>query len=549
MSELWQVARQEGPRWAVGCILLMVGAFVVLAGGRAGNPGVLAGGLALSVVGALATGRNSRSRAWWRGEPGLATRLEPPAWWLAGEASWRAVLRAGMVVANSGVPMMGSAALVIGVRDAGWFGGPAGMGVGWGALVAATVVIWVGAPLVWASVVLANRPAVLVPPHLRGLPGLVDDLSGAGVSAMRGHDRGPRIETVARYEDARPPAGAGVTEVGGQRVPPETLSVLPAHLALGLDGAVWIGELWVSSHFHGAVGGRIQRLDAEGFIREVVSADAPLDGQSTGEVLLPGELAVDVKGQVYFTLPWQRCVARVDPDGVVRVVAGDHRPDGGDAQVGEPDGWLARPSALAIGPGGDLFVGDDEKRCLHRITTDGRVETVAGTGKCAYEGDGGPATAASFVDLTAVAVDAHGGVYVSDLESHCVRYVAPDGRIETVAGTGKPGFRGDGGPSRRARLNLPYGLALGPDGEVYIADGGNARIRRIDADGVINTVAGTGGVEAGGDGGPARKASLMPAALALDRDGNLYVSDAANRSVRKIIGLAGPQAAKDAHGG
>ncbi len=161
-----------------------------------------------------------------------------------------------------------------------------------------------------------------------------------------------------------------------------------------------------------------------------------------------------------------------------------------------------------------------------------RIETVAGS---ADMGDGGPAIAAEIGNIQGIAVDPAGNLYLSDTDHHRVRKVDTRGIITTVAGSGVPGFAGDGGPAASAQLNLPYGLAAGPAGDLYIADLGNNRVRRITPDGLISTIAGTGSRQPAGDGGPASNAALSaPRNLTLDSFGNLYISEFERHRVRKV---------------
>ncbi len=153
------------------------------------------------------------------------------------------------------------------------------------------------------------------------------------------------------------------------------------------------------------------------------------------------------------------------------------------------------------------------------------IQSVAGSNSV---GDGGPALQALFSQTEGIAVDGHGNIYVADADANRVRKITPGGNINTVVGTGLPGFAGDGGPANAALLNQPYGLALDTAGNLYIADLGNARIRKMTTDGKIQTVAGGGSVPQGGTalGGPALDATFTaPRNVALDPDGTLYISD------------------------
>jgi uncharacterized protein (TIGR03437 family) len=160
------------------------------------------------------------------------------------------------------------------------------------------------------------------------------------------------------------------------------------------------------------------------------------------------------------------------------------------------------------------------------------IQTVAGS---SLTGDGGPATAAQLGNIQGVATDRLGNVYLSDTDNHRVRKVSSDGIITTIAGTGTAGFSGDGGPAAAAQFNLPYGLATDLAGNLYVADLGNNRVRRIAPDGTIATVAG-GGVQAVAlDGSPATGVSLLtPRNVTTDAAGNLYVSEFSGHRVRKV---------------
>ncbi|MEW2611115.1 RICIN domain-containing protein [Streptomyces sp. NPDC047880] len=194
-----------------------------------------------------------------------------------------------------------------------------------------------------------------------------------------------------------------------------------------------------------------------------------------------------------------------------------------------------RPYGIAVDSTGTLYFSDFNNHRVRKITTDGKISTVAGTGVAGFSGDNGPAVAAQLNCPREVAVDSAGAVYIADGNNHRVRKVTPDGRISTVAGTGAAGFSGDDGPATAARLNLPMGVAVDSGGALYVSEYHTNRVRKITADGHISTYVGTGAVGAGGDGGPAVSAQLnRPHALAVDGTGALYVADYANHRVRTV---------------
>jgi YD repeat-containing protein len=183
-----------------------------------------------------------------------------------------------------------------------------------------------------------------------------------------------------------------------------------------------------------------------------------------------------------------------------------------------------------------LYLGSGEtQRAWLNNTGSFSASVIAGT-TAGYAGDGGPADQAKFNQLFDVKVAPDGSVYVLDLANQRVRRIGTDGIINTIAGTGVAGFNGDNIPATQAKLFGPWGIAVGPDGSVYIAEIGSNRIRKVDPNGIITTVAGNGQVEGyAGDGGPAIKARLgQPVGLAVGPDGSLYIGDTYNNRLRKV---------------
>ncbi|WP_443055927.1 NHL domain-containing protein, partial [Streptomyces sp. IBSBF 3136] len=178
---------------------------------------------------------------------------------------------------------------------------------------------------------------------------------------------------------------------------------------------------------------------------------------------------------------------------------------------------LNRPYGMAMDSAGAVYVCEFAGHRVRKITTDGRISTVAGTGRAGFSGDNGPGVAAQLNSPREVVVDAAGVVYITDAGNHRVRKITPDGTITTVAGTGAAAFGGDGGPATAARLNGPFGVAVDSTGILYFSDSNSHRIRRVTPDGTISTVAGNGTGAYKGDGGPAASAQLKsPHAVVLD---------------------------------
>ena len=175
---------------------------------------------------------------------------------------------------------------------------------------------------------------------------------------------------------------------------------------------------------------------------------------------------------------------------------------------------------------------------MRRVSPTGTITTVAGTGVAGFSGDGGPATQARLGTVSGLAVDKQGNLYIADFAQARVRKVSASGTITTIAGTGTSGFSGDGGPGARAKIYQPMGVAVDRSGNVLIADG--YRVRMVRPDGTIGTFAGSNATRLG-DGGPATAAALShPRGVAVDARGNVYVTEFGGNRVRKITAGAAP---------
>jgi trimeric autotransporter adhesin len=210
---------------------------------------------------------------------------------------------------------------------------------------------------------------------------------------------------------------------------------------------------------------------------------------------------------------------------------GGYTGNGGAATIAEID----NPAGIANDATGNLYIADETSNTIRMVNTSGIITTVAGIGKLAgLSGDGGPATAAELDSPQGVRVDKHGNIYIADWANGRVRKVNTAGVISTYAGS-TPGFGGDGGPATAANLAATSDVAIDSLGNVYIADEGNKRVRKVNTSGIISTFAGIGVQNYSGDGGPATAAEIgQISGLITDANNNLYIADATNNRVRMV---------------
>ncbi len=294
----------------------------------------------------------------------------------------------------------------------------------------------------------------------------------------------------------------------------------PLGVAVDAQGNVFIAD---------ADNDRIRKVNAAGIIT-TIAGDGDFntysgDGGPAVEAQLdyPRGVTVDGSGNLFLADTGNERVRMVTAAGVIGTVAGNTAP------------WLRSPVAVAADGNGNVYVADDIGARVMKVSAGGAVGVFAGTGVVGYAGDGGAAVNAELDSPSAVAVDAAGNVYIAEEGNHVVRKVDAAGTITTVAGNGSAGFSGDGGPARSAMLDAPGGLAVDGAGNLYIADSGSGRIRKVAAGGTITRVAGNGVQGFAGDGGPAVNAEFnYPRGLAVDGKGNLYIADAFNNRVRMV---------------
>jgi sugar lactone lactonase YvrE len=319
--------------------------------------------------------------------------------------------------------------------------------------------------------------------------------------------------------------------------------------SVALDAA---GNLYIADKYND----RIRRVDAGGVINTVAGngsfgSDGDGGAATAASLNAPTGVAVDAAGNVFIADSGNHRIRRVDANGIITTVAGNGSSgftgDGGAATAAS----LSYPQGVALDTAGNLYIADTGNHRIRRVNTIGVITTVAGNGSFDFTGDGGAATAASLSYPQGVALDTTGRIYVADSGNRRIRMVSASGVITTVAGNGLYGFAGDGGAATAAVLSYPQGVALDAAGNFYIADTGNQRIRKVDAGGVITTVAGNGSFGFAGDGGIATAAKLgYPQGVALDAAGNLYIADQNNQRIRKVApsGLIGTVAGNGSFG-
>ena len=270
----------------------------------------------------------------------------------------------------------------------------------------------------------------------------------------------------------------------------------------------------------------------------VSEAQVPIIQVQPTNVVVPvggaASFSVTVSGTGPLTYQWQFNGTDL-PNGMITTVAGNGAPgdsgDGGPASQAD----LFYPSGVAADSSGNLFIADEQNDRVRQVGSNGMITTVAGTGRPGYSGDGGPATQAELDCPAGAAVDASGNLFIADAFNQRIRQVGSNGMITTVAGTGTQGYAGDGGPATQAELDCPVGVAVDTVGNLFIADAANQRIREVGTNGMITTVAGTGTQGYAGDGGPATQAGLdYPQGVAVDASGNLFIADAFNQRIREV---------------
>jgi len=295
---------------------------------------------------------------------------------------------------------------------------------------------------------------------------------------------------------------------------------------------------------------RIRKVDTFGVITTIAGTGvAGFSGD--GGVATAAQLnyisnaVTDVAGNLYISDKYNHRIRKIDTGtGNITTVAGNptlhtdgvtwlggFSGDGGPAASAE----LNFPSNLTVDTAGNLYIADTKNHRIRKVDTLGDITTIAGTGVAGFSGDGGAATAAQLYEPRGLAIDTVGNLYIADWRNYRIRKVDASGVITTIAGDGKWGFSGDVGLATEAKLSSPSDVTVDATGNLYITDSGSNRIRKVDISGVITTVAGNGRTGFASDGGLAAEAKLLsPSDVAIDTTGNLYISDSGSSRIRKV---------------
>ena len=300
----------------------------------------------------------------------------------------------------------------------------------------------------------------------------------------------------------------------------------PTGLAVTPAGDIFVADVGTHTIF------RITSAGAVRVFAGVVGSAGTLDGRDErARFYRPADVAVDPRGDFYIADTDNNTIRKITPSGVVSTIAGVAGVRGSE----DGPALSARfryPTGIAVDDGGEIYVADFHNHVIRKITTEGHVITLAGSAENAGSADGNRSSA-RFNLPHEVAVDRARNVYVADFGNHTIRRITPDGDVTTLAGHAGEAGSSDGA-AEQARFHSPYGVAVDDDGNVYVADTSNHTIRKIAPDGVVSTLAGAQGEAGQVDGALSNARFNVPTAVAVDSARNVYVADYGNHAVREI---------------
>ncbi|MCW3123402.1 MAG: hypothetical protein JWQ38_2894 [Flavipsychrobacter sp.] len=325
-------------------------------------------------------------------------------------------------------------------------------------------------------------------------------------------------------------AGTGTAGYSGDHTSATTAQLnKPNTLAFDASGNAYVCD---------AINSRIRKISATGIISTIAGNGTALYSGDGGPATLasfyhPGGIAVDVFGNIFISSADQR-IRKINPAGIITTIAGTGTFGYNGDNIPATDAQLSAPYVGTTDDAGNVYFGDYNNHRVRKISTTGIITTVAGNGTNTNGGDNGPATAAGVGTPCWVHRSVAGDIYIPDNSFNQLRKVSPSGVITTVAGTGSIGSTGDGGQATAATFMLLNNAVTDNAGNVYIADRGAYAVRKINSAGIITKVAGTGILGYSGDGAAATLAQLGLNTVTVDKLGNVYIADMENHRIRKI---------------
>jgi hypothetical protein len=373
--------------------------------------------------------------------------------------------------------------------------------------------------------------------------GVVKDAGNNLIALDAGNYRARRVDAATQIITTI--AGNGVNANAGDGGLATSASLYaPSHVAADASGNIYVTgrnstlDAWAKNH-------TVRKIAPSGVISMVAGISNNGDGGPAAKAIVDPFVIRFGKGansnNLYIADRRNHQVRKVNGStGVITTVAGTgvsgYSGDGGSALAAQ----LRAPRGVITDANGNIWIADSDSNRIRKVTASGVITTVAGNGLAGYSGDGGSATSARLNTPYSVDVDAAGNLYIADRFNNRIRKVTPTGTITTIAGTGSVASTGNDGPAVNAAIGSPTDIFLTPDGTLYIAEAVTHQVRKITPDGIIRRVAGNGSFGSSGDGGPALDALLdEPWNVTVDADGNIFIGDSSNNKVRRIDAITG----------
>ena len=301
-----------------------------------------------------------------------------------------------------------------------------------------------------------------------------------------------------------------------------------------MDGS---GNIYIADHNNN----RIRKVSTGGIISTIAgNGTMGYSGDdiaaTSAELFGPTEVAIDGSGNIYIADYENNRIREVNTAGIIFTIAGTGADGYNGDNIAATDAELNNPTGIALDGSGNIYIADEDNNRIRKVNGGGIISTIAGTGSAGYNGDNIDATSAQVNNPYGVSVDRSGNIFIADQNNNRIRKMNTAGVISTIAGTGTFGYSGDNLAATSAELNNPTSVSADIYGNIYIADQHNSRLREVNTGGVISTIAGTLTSGYNADNIAATSAELnLPAGVALDGSGNIYIADTYNHRVRKIV--------------